>query len=246
MRNNGIFVILALAFAITISAVGDAPSIDLPVEPIVTPQEPTLAEAALRNDFATFDSLYKAAEARGENVTAWRDLHNLWTWSMTDPVGGFYGRETHDRFARAYPNYARFIEDHRIVDANGNVFYPSAETRAFLLSHVHERGTAAFQAAVPPASSRPEAGVTAGKMPAVREPAPAPPVVIASPVQQPAPAKVAAVAPAPAERPRPVEPAARPGIGRGIFLIIVGLIGVGVLTVMLHAPAEEPHSQPHG
>jgi hypothetical protein len=250
VRNNGIFVILTLAFVITISAIGDeetspSPWLDLAVEPVTVPVEPNISGAALRNDFLTFDTLYKTADARGENIVRWSELHRFWTWSMTDPLGGFYGQETHDRFARAHRDYAKFIEDYRIIDSNGNAFYPSAETRRFLLGSVGER-TAAVTAAVAPASSRPEAGATAGRMPAVRpavrEPVPITPPVVVVPAPSPAPLKVAA-APA-AVTAQPARPAAHPGVGRGILLIIVGLIGIGVVTVMLQAPGDEPRN-PH-
>ena len=233
MRNNGIFVILALAFVITISAIGDeetlTPSLDLAVEPISTPIEPNLSTAALRNDFVSFNSLYRQADAAGENVSRWSGLYRFWTWSMTDPVGGFYGQETYDRFAREFPGYARFIEDYRIVDANGIAFYPSAETRRFLLQNVGE-------VPVRIASVKPVAKPDSGRY--TKKPAPAA-VVLARPVTV---APVvgstflrALAAPTP-------RPATSPGVGRGIFLIIVGLIGIGVLSVMLRASGDEPHT----
>jgi hypothetical protein len=255
VRNNGIFVILTLAFIITISAIGDedaspSPSIDLAVEPITVPIEPNISHAALRNDFLMFDTLYKTADARGENVARWSELHRFWTWSMTDPVGGFYSQETHDRFARAYPGFAKFIEDYRIIDSNGNAFYPSAETRRFLLRNVGEQPVRQIAREVVPAPApAPEkVPVKAAPVRQTRQ-AGAPvlhsePLVVAPvPAPVPAPIKVAQ-APAPVTTP-PVRPEpVHPGVGRGIFLIIVGLIGIGVVTIMLHAPGEEPRN-PH-
>ncbi|HET8796114.1 MAG TPA: hypothetical protein VFO89_00395, partial [Thermoanaerobaculia bacterium] len=66
-------------------------------------------------------------------------LHELWTWAIQDPIGAFYGREIHDRLATAYPDYAAWIEPYRIVDRHGNVFYPTSETRTFLLQRALDR-----------------------------------------------------------------------------------------------------------
>ena len=248
MRNNGVFVILTLAFVITISAIGDSPlspPIDLAVEPISVPVEPSIQRAAQRNDFVTFDTLYKTADANGENVARWSELHRFWTWSMTDPVGGFYGPAVHDRFARMYPDYSSFIADYEIVDSRGNAFYPSAETRRFLLSKIGEapRPIPVIAKAKPaparvvPASGRPL--VAAPKTAAVPKTQP-----VMQPIVRPQPVKAAETAALhEVTQPVPTTPA-RPGVGRGILLIIIGLIGIGVLTVMLHAPGDEPQN-PH-
>lgn len=114
------------------------PPVVLAVEPIRALHEPTLAEAARRNDYVTFDALYRKAKERGESVAAFATLHELWSWSMADPIGAFYGSEMHDRLAAAYPDYAKYIADQRIVDSRGNVFYPTSETRAFLLAQALE------------------------------------------------------------------------------------------------------------
>lgn len=260
MRNNGIFVILALAFVITISAIGDpeaspSPSLDLAVEPITVPVEPNISRAALGNDFLTFDTLYKTADERGENVARWRELHRFWTWSMADPVGGFYSQETHDRFARAYPGYAKFIEDYRIVDSNGIAFYPSAETRRFLLGNVGEQPQSVRTVpaavvvenrtqprSVPVEDRRPRLSTPAEPKPVHQSRQAGAPVLHIAPAAVPAPVRVVA-APAPVTT-QPARPVTHPGVGRGILLIIVGLIGIGVVTVMLHAPGDEPRN-PH-
>lgn len=114
-------------------------SIVLPVEPIGnTLPTATLETAARANDFITFDALYRDAVQRGESVAAFAPLHELWTFSITDPVGAFYGPDIYDRLVRAYPGYARYIAEYRIVDSNNNVFYPTSETRAFLLDRALE------------------------------------------------------------------------------------------------------------
>jgi hypothetical protein len=108
------------------------------VEPVRSFHGPTLAEAARANDFISFDALFNEAKRRGEPVAQFEALHQLWLYNMTDPTGAFYGAEMYETLARAYPGFARFIEDHSIVDSNGNVFYPTAETREFLLARALE------------------------------------------------------------------------------------------------------------
>jgi hypothetical protein len=116
----------------------ELPSVVLAVEPIRDFRQPTLLDAAHANDYATFDALYREAKARGESLGAYDTLHELWTYSVNDPIGAFYGTEFYERLARVYPGYARFIDDYRIVDDRGAVFYPTSETRAFLLDRVVE------------------------------------------------------------------------------------------------------------
>jgi hypothetical protein len=158
VRKNSKLVVpmAALAVAISLSITGQEEplpvvraktSLDGPVrEPanylLVSLNRPfdssLLADAARANDFAAFDALYKGARKLGQPVAAYSTLHELWAWSMTDPVGGFYGQETHDRFASSFSGYARYIEEYRIVDSKGHAFYPTSETRAFLLARALE------------------------------------------------------------------------------------------------------------
>ena len=70
-----------------------------------------LARAAHANDFAAFDTQYRATP-----VPAFRALHELWTYSVTEPGGAFYGVDMYQRFTRAYPAFAAAIGPHRIVD----------------------------------------------------------------------------------------------------------------------------------
>jgi hypothetical protein len=82
--------------------------------------------------------LYREAVRRGDSVAAFATLHELWTYGITDPIGAFYGPDIYERLARAYPGYASYIAEYRIVDSNGNVFYPTSETRTFLLERALE------------------------------------------------------------------------------------------------------------
>jgi hypothetical protein len=259
VRKNGVFVVLALAFVITFSAVGDILLVDLPAEPR-TPPVPalTLDDAARRNDYAAFDALYITALNEGRDVSRYADLHRLWKYSMTDPVGGFYGPEMHAELDRAYPGYAAFIEDFKIVDANGNAFYPSSETRAFLRRNAGA-GTARTRPLIAQAKPRipvedrsPRLSVVA-KQEQVAAPAPqalkrTEEVSVLPVTPSPAPVRVATARPATTSNPQPTAPnkaSARPDIARGILLIILGLLGIGVVSVMLHTPADEPRSVTH-
>ncbi len=251
------------------------PSIALAVEPIRDlVQQTTLVDAARANDYVTFDALYRETP-----IPAFSMLHELWTFSMTDPIGAFYGEETFARLARAYPGYARYIEEYRIVDSNGNVFYPTSETRAFLLDRAVEgrtaprvqiTGTPASPPAGPAASRRRapaqptvntapasvapakaaarDAAASAGEdasapktsvaAKVVAEPAP---VVVAE--SQPQASPVVTPAPAPVTKPEPATIAVDNSFGtRGIFLLLIGILGIGILAMMLRTPSELPAS----
>jgi hypothetical protein len=249
-----------------------SPQIVLAVEPIHAPTPPTLAEAVRANDYVTFDALYRA-----KPNPAFATLYELWTYSISDPIGAFYGREMHDRFASAYPGYASYIEQYRIVDRNGNVFYPTSETRTFLLERAMEgRAARVLVAETPKAPAR--ARVSGAGAPASRRTA-----RVSTPIVTPAPTRAAAqdaaasagedtsapvtkpvaavaaetpaVVAAPVAETTPVvetqapaqqQPAVQPiaadhntNFGnRGILLLVIGLIGIGLLAMMLRTPRE--------
>ena len=119
--------------AAQLTAVPEPPSVVLASFPLSEYHQPTIEEAARNNDYVTFDALYQAAKRRGDSVAQFATLDEVWTYSVTDPIGAFYGREMFERLSRAYTGFAKSIEPFRIVDQNGNVFYPTSETRAFLL-----------------------------------------------------------------------------------------------------------------
>jgi hypothetical protein len=236
----------------------EAPSIALAVEPFRDLPQPTLADAARANDYATFDALYRDAEQRGRSVSAFTALHELWTFSMTDPVGAFYGAATYARLARAYPGYARYIEEHRIVDRNGNVFYPTSETRQFLLARAIEghaprvqvaerevrisQGTRKARSAQNTRSARKVRSGAPASSPAgsavSRAPVPVP-VPVPVPIQGDGAGRRQASRPE-ASVPVTVEaPVVDNHFGsRGIFLLLIGILGIGVLAMMMRAPRE--------
>jgi hypothetical protein len=237
------------------------PSIVLAVEPIVTFQTPTLVEAARNNDYQSFDTLYDEARQRGEDVSRFATLHELWTYAITDPIGAFYGADIYERLNRAYPGYAAYIADYRIIDNRGNAFYPTSETRRFLLDRAlegraaprvlvasdtpipprpqRERRTASQAVPAPISVSAPAQDSLRGRPtsePVVAAVAPAPVVVAqAEPVAPPA--IISAPPPAPAQ-PAPALLPARSS--RGILLIFAGLVGVGLLALVLRTPGEKP------
>lgn len=236
------------------------------VEPIRDFPTPTLAEAARNNDWASFDQLYREARKRGEGAQ-FQTLHELWTYNVTDPIGAFYGTDMYERLSRAYPGYAAFIDQYRIVDSNGNVFYPTSETRAFVLERAMEGRSAPrvlVAAAEPPVARAPVAKPHRAKATVAQAPKPKPaPVVVA---EAPAPVPVAASAPVAAspapEAAQPAQPAPSPVVttpapiatpapavaattepakaatNRGLLLIVIGLLGVGLLAVMFKTPQE--------
>lgn len=261
------------------------PQIVLASYPIRADVQPSLVDAVRANDYVTFDALYRA-----NPTPAFATLHELWTYSITDPIGAFYGQEMHDRFARAYPGYAKYIEEFRIVDRNGNVFYPTSETRAFLLDRAldgraprvqianatpraaatprresaaprtpsrrnltpattRSTRTATRSTATPvtaPVAQKPVAQAPVAQTPVVQTPpvvAETAPAVVETPVVE-TPTVVRAEqtpAPAPVTEPavaQPIRPADNNFGGRGILLLVIGMIGIGLLAMMLRTPRE--------
>lgn len=231
----------------------------LAVEPIREEPAFSLEDAARANDYATFNALF---EQTGN--PAYAPLHELWTYSVNDPIGAFYGAEMYERFASLYPEFAAYIEDYRIVDDRGNVFYPTSETRAFLLARAIEGRTVAPQEPIRVAATKRRSGSerTSGSerrsgfslTPAsASEATPPPPrrVRFKKAELTPPPAPVGLKpnlrsAPVPVKRaPAPVVTAAmvpeKPDLAaRGILLILIGLMGVGFLAMLLRAPGEPP------
>ena len=120
-----------LTIALVSASANSQELVSVALEPeALTASAPTLESAARANDFPTFDTLYRA-----KPDPAFRALHELWTYSMSEPTGAFYGADRYERLAREYPAYGGFIAQYRIVDSNGNAFYPASETRTFLLEH---------------------------------------------------------------------------------------------------------------
>jgi hypothetical protein len=244
----------------------------LATEPIREFENIDIEEAARNNDYATFHALYEQTRN-----PAYAPLHELWTYSVNDPIGAFYGPEMYERFASLYPGLAAYIDEYKIVDDHGNVFYPTSETRTFLLARAVEgqpvespepirvasarRSTTYSPSTTSPAPTSDPAiysptaprvrmkksEVTeppAGLKPIVRPiaapaPVPAPLIAKAGPAPQlppvPAAPPIAAASAMAVSIPKPADPTSR-----GILLIVIGLVGIGLLALILRTPRETP------
>ena len=228
---------------------GSASTVDVSAEPHQTAaikRPATLRQAAEANDFGAFDGLVRKAKANGEALGAFADLHDVWSFSQANATGAYYAAEIHDRLAARYPDYAGFIEEYRITDRRGQAFFPSAETRAFLLQQAIEGN----DPLVAPASSR----TTSTKIAAPHEIASAPVVSIkpsepAESLPKDALASDMSKVVTP-QLPKPLlprrvaeieTPIDTPATTRGIFLIILGLVGIGVLTMTMQASISDVH-----
>lgn len=240
MRRVSIAIrVVAVVVVFTVSAIGQqASSVDLPIEPARMVTVMTLGDAARHNDFPAFDAMF--ATSSKQEAAAYAELHSFWKWSLTDPIGAFYGDEQHAKFAAEYPDYAEYIADFGIIDSHGRAFYPSAETRAFLLRKA-ELGRTAVVAdgarasrphltAVPAVKEAPKK-VTRPVIKVVERPAPVV-VVIPRPM-------VATVSARDARPLRPGRPLSDARLGRGLLLIIAGLVALGMLSLIFSAPGEE-------
>ncbi len=242
MRNFSVASrVVALVAVVSVSAVGQQPA--QIVEPEHTQGELTLADAARTNNYPLFESLY--AEA-GDGTPAFAELRRFWKWSLEDPIGGFYGIEMHAKFAGEYPGYTEYIADYAIIDSNGNTFYPSAETRRFLLRQAMS-GNAPRPVPVKVAKKVVrkvvKKAVKKFEGPAVAPPPvtqPAPPAIVRTPVVTPQPRGASGFSPPRRAEARPsTEAPSGNRVAPAIALLIAGLIGVGLLTLMLRTPAEE-------
>ena len=262
MRSFSLAVrVVAIVAVFSVSAVGQQPtvliypstSIDLPIEPVRLQTPMTLGDAAKHNDFPLFEAMFGAAPAR--EASAYAELHSFWKWSMTDPVGAFYGDDRHARFAAEYPDYANYIADFGIIDSHGRAFYPSAETRSFLLRKaISGRAAVVAEVAKPvivkaaprqrradsqsaqrradsqsarQAKSRPYV-TTVAKDVAITA------VVVAPVAMRPVALRTIAHA-----VPAPVAPKADTRFGRGLLLMIAGLIALGMLSLVFSASGDE-------
>lgn len=256
--RSAILVTLTLSATLFFSATAvgqqDEVFVHIPAEPVQVTAPPTLFGAASSNDFATFDALY-----RSDPQPAYAELHRIWSWSMEDPIGAFYGVEGHERLARMYPGFEAYIADYSIVDSHGNVYYPTAETRRYLLGRAAE-GVLAQKAPATPKRATVAARETVAVPVVAAVPVVNVPVVALEPVVAPEPVAVRAVeatilSPLPAaaladplrESVRGTvrrNEADRGALSRSLFLMIAGLLGVGTVTVMLHTPQDDHDPRP--
>lgn len=119
---------------------------------------PAIVLTALRdsneaNDFRRFEPGLAVAKALAEAmplgaernalrraVLVYEDVDAVWSFAIRDRYGAYFNDDSlpgmHDRLNADYPGYDDFIADYRVADRKGNVLYPTAETRTFLLKQL--------------------------------------------------------------------------------------------------------------
>lgn len=99
-------------------------------------------EAALAVARSLADTMPLGAErnALRRDILVYEDVDAVWGFAARDRNGAFFNDDSlpgmRDRLDADYPDYEDFIADYRIVDRRGNILYPTAETRGFLLKRV--------------------------------------------------------------------------------------------------------------
>lgn len=78
--------------------------------------------------------------AATEVVNVFDDLDKVWDYQFSSSTGSFFDAGSGAfRAANKYPGYEAFIRRQVIADQNGNRFYPTRETRDFLISESGDR-----------------------------------------------------------------------------------------------------------
>jgi len=161
-----------------------APAPEVPLPPPSTTLRGTLRqvqEAAERNDKEGFTnavgraaSIVEDYPTGGEKTAAaaalkvYNDILAFWNYQYEVPTGAFFDATSRDLFARlkSYPDYERFISDKTIVDSSGTRFYPTRETRDFLVREASARLRRMSGGAVPVPTPAPQPPRVTTKTPA--------------------------------------------------------------------------------
>jgi len=81
-----------------------------------------------------------ARNALRRAILVYEDVDSIWSFAVRDRYGAYYNDDSlpglHDRLSADYPGYDDFIAGYRVADRKGNVLYPTAETRAFLIQQL--------------------------------------------------------------------------------------------------------------
>ncbi|MDP9360826.1 MAG: hypothetical protein M3P29_05170 [Acidobacteriota bacterium] len=99
-------------------------------------------EAALAIARSLADTMPLGAErnALRRDILVYEDVEAVWGFAVRDRNGAFFNDDSlpgmRDRLDADYRGYEEFIAGYRIVDRSGNILYPTAETRGFLLKRV--------------------------------------------------------------------------------------------------------------
>ena len=157
------------------------PPVEVPQPPPTTTLRGALRDvqdAGERNDRDAFTAaLTRAASviedyppggektAAGGVLKVYNDILAFWNYQYEVATGAFFDASSRDLLSRAkaYPDYQNYIADKTIVDATGTRFYPTRETRDFLVreaaSRLRRMSGGAAPAPVPqpsrPATSKP-------------------------------------------------------------------------------------------
>jgi hypothetical protein len=220
----------------------------------------TLHEAISANDLPRFQAaltrareiadgmpLGDARNALRRSVMTYEDVATVWSFAATDRFGAFYNDDAvpglYDKLAADYPGYAHLMEDARIVDAHGITWYPTSETRAFLLQQIvppHAAPSpvkvAQHRSSRPHRAHPPRAAQVA--TPPVQEIQPLPiPDALASDLRNAA--KPPAAIPVPAPEPVRAQLADDGGGSGTLLFMILGLLAAGVISLFVRMPLED-------
>jgi len=141
--------VLAVACVVMISAAAARPTANSE-RPTAIIEE--LLKAAAADDLPRFDAAVERARAAIESmplgnarnsfrraIMAGEDVSRVWHFAITDAGGSYYDEERlpfyYDHLVADYRAYARFIAEFAIND-HGLMFYPTRETRVFLLKEL--------------------------------------------------------------------------------------------------------------
>lgn len=274
--------IVAVAASADVPVTFAPPPVDLPAFPMRADVAPAavevssadealgiLRDAYAANDLPRFEAALTSANAFADSmplgdarnafrraILVYEDVDAVWSFAATDPAGSFFNDDSlpglRDRL-RAYDGFEAFIDQYRVSDRRGDVFYPTAETRAFLLRQLQT-----------PVTVR----VARAERPLVRRSAPLSPaqagvneVVGEAPraVAQPAVAETAPVVAAPtvtadalaADMDNAADPPVAPlhaelidaETAQPLIFVVLALIA-GVLTLALRAPEDDAAETP--
>lgn len=112
-----------------------------------------LRDANETNEFRRFEAALAVAKSLADAmplgaerntlrraILIYADVDAVWSFAVRDRYGAYFNDDSlpgmHDRLNADYPGYDDFIADYRVADRKGNVLYPTAETRTFLLKQL--------------------------------------------------------------------------------------------------------------
>src|SRR5258708_522929 len=98
------------------------------------------AALAVAKSLADAMPLGEPRNALRRAILVYEDVDVVWRFAVRDRYGAYFNDDSlpglHDRLNADYPGYDDFIAEYRVADRKGNVLYPTAETRTFLLKQL--------------------------------------------------------------------------------------------------------------